>query len=76
MRRNTVRTFKLLVTPGHTTGEVAVDIPEVLGVIASDTVFSGCQTLLCVSSIPQWIESLKRLMGLDANIIIRGHGVV
>ncbi len=69
-------TFELLLTPGHTPGELAVYIPEERVVFASDTVFNGCQTWLYVSDIPQWIESLERLMGLDADIVIPGHGEV
>ncbi len=69
-------TFELLSTPGHTPGELAVYVPEERVVFASDTVFNGCQTWLYVSDIRQWIESLERLMGLDADIVIPGHGDV
>lgn len=69
-------TFELLHTPGHTPGELAVYVPEERVVFASDTVFHGCQTWLYVSDIRQWIESLERLMGLDVDYVIPGHGDV
>jgi cyclase len=69
-------TFELLFTPGHTPGELAVYVPEERVVFASDTLFHGCQTWLYVSNIAQWIESLERLMGLDADIVVPGHGEV
>ncbi len=69
-------TFHVLHTPGHTLGELAVYVPEERVVFASDTVFNGCQTWLYVSDIPAWIASLERLMGLDVDYVIPGHGDV
>ncbi len=69
-------TFEILYTPGHTPGELAVYVPEERVVFTSDTVFHGCQTWLYVSDIRQWIESLERLMGLDVDTIVPGHGAV
>jgi len=69
-------TFELLHTPGHTPGQLAVYIPEERVVFASDTVFNHCQTWLYVSDVAAWIESLERLMGLDVDAIVPGHGNV
>lgn len=69
-------TFEILHTPGHTPGELAVFVPEERVVFASDTLFNHCQTWLYVSDIPQWIASIERLLALDVEKVIPGHGNV
>jgi cyclase len=69
-------TFQLLYTPGHTSGQLSVYIPEEKVLFASDTVFHNCQTWLYASDIAGWITSLERLMELDIDIVIPGHGPV
>ena len=69
-------TIELLHTPGHTPGQFAVFFPEERVVFASDTVFNKCQTWLYVSDLPQWIAALARLMGLEVDFVVPGHGDV
>jgi cyclase len=69
-------TFNLLHTPGHTPGQVAVHVPEERAVFTGDTIFNGCQTWLMSSNVPQWLEALERIRGLDVDIVIPGHGPV
>lgn len=67
-------TVQILHVPGHTQGQLAVYLPEERVLFASDTVFHGCQTWLYASNVDQWITSLERLMKLDVEVIIPGHG--
>lgn len=69
-------TFELLHTPGHTPGQLAVHVPEERVVFTGDTIFSGCQTWLMTSDVPQWLEALERIRTLDVDRIVPGHGPV
>src|SRR5512146_756213 len=69
-------TFRLLHTPGHTPGQVAVHVPEEGAVFTGDTIFSGCQTWLMTSDVEQWLAALERIRGLDVDWIVPGHGPV
>ncbi|HEY8637527.1 MAG TPA: MBL fold metallo-hydrolase [Candidatus Limnocylindrales bacterium] len=70
------RTFRILHTPGHTPGQVAVHVPEDRVVFTGDTVFCECQTWLMTSNIDQWIAALDRIGSLDVDHVIPGHGPV
>jgi cyclase len=67
-------TFRLLHTPGHTAGQIAVHIPEERVLFTGDTLFHQCQTWLMTSDVPGWIASIERLRGLDVDIVVPGHG--
>lgn len=69
-------TFRLLHTPGHTPGQVAVHVPEERAVFTGDTIFHGCQTWLMTSNVDQWLEALERIRELDVDHLIPGHGPV
>jgi cyclase len=69
-------TFECLHTPGHTPGQIAVHVPEERVVFTGDTIFSGCQTWLMTSDVPQWLAALERIRGLDVDWIVPGHGPV
>ncbi len=69
-------TFQLLWTPGHTPGQLAVVVPEERMMFVGDTIFNGCQTWLYTSNVEQWIRSLDRLLEVDVDIVIPGHGPV
>jgi cyclase len=51
-------------------------VPEERVVFTGDTIFSGCQTWLMTSNVPQWIEALERIRTLDVDRIVPGHGPV
>ncbi|MBI9102727.1 MAG: MBL fold metallo-hydrolase [Spirochaetales bacterium] len=70
------KTFQLIHTPGHTPGQLAVVIPEDKIAFVGDTLFHGCQTWLHASNVDQWLESLDKLLDLDVDIIVPGHGPV
>ncbi len=69
-------TFRLLHTPGHTPGQIAVHVPEERVVFTGDTVFSECQTWLYSSDVPTWLDALERIRTIDAAILVPGHGPV
>lgn len=69
-------TFRLLHTPGHTPGQIAVHVPEERAVFTGDTIFHGCQTWLMTSNVDQWLEALERIRQLDVDHLIPGHGPV
>ncbi len=67
-------TFRLIHLPGHAAGVVAVHIPEERVVFASDVVFYREKSYLNDATPYEWIESLKKLAGIDVDIIVPGHG--
>jgi cyclase len=69
-------TFELLHIPGHTPGQLAVHIPQERLLFCGDTIFNHCQTWLYTSNVEQWIRSLERLLDLDVDRIVPGHGPV
>ena len=69
-------TFRLLHTPGHTPGQLAVHVPEERVVFTGDTIFNECQTWLMTSNVEQWLAALDRIKALDADHMVPGHGPV
>ncbi len=69
-------TFNILCTPGHTPGQLAVVVPEERLMFVGDTVFNGCQTWLYTSDIIAWLQSIEKLLEVDVDIIVPGHGPV
>lgn len=69
-------TFRLLHTPGHTPGQLAVHVPEERVVFTGDTIFNECQTWLMTSNVEQWLAALDRIKALDVDHMVPGHGPV
>jgi cyclase len=69
-------TFRLLHTPGHTPGQLAVHVPEERVVFTGDTIFNKCQTWLMTSNVEQWLVALDRIKALDVDLVVPGHGPV
>lgn len=69
-------TFKLINMPGHTPFQVAVYIPEERVVFTSDNVIQGHMPFMFQSLPLDWLDSLKQLEQLDAEVIVPGHGNV
>jgi cyclase len=69
-------TFRLIHTPGHTPGQVAVHVPEERVVFTGDTVFSECQTWLMTSDVDQWVGALETIRALDVDHLVPGHGPI
>jgi cyclase len=69
-------TIRLLHTPGHTPGQIAVHVPSEGVVFTGDTIFSECQTWLMTSDVMQWLDALERIRTLDFQTIVPGHGPI
>ncbi len=69
-------TFQLINFPGHTPYQIAVVIPEERVMFTSDNVFGRVQAWLQQALPYEWLESLKRMQQLDADILVPGHGSI
>ena len=69
-------TFQLINLPGHTPFQVAVHIPEERVVFTSDNVFGKVQAWLHQALPYEWLDSLKRIQELDADVLVPGHGII
>ena len=69
-------TFELIHLPGHTTGEIAVYIPQERVVFTGDNIFYKVQTFLQEALPFEWLESLEKIGNIDADILVPGHGEV
>ncbi len=67
-------TFQLINLPGHTPYQVAVYIPEEKVVFTSDNIFYKVQAFLHQALPYEWLDSLKRLQELEADVLVPGHG--
>ena len=69
-------TFQLINLPGHTPYQVAVFIPEERVVFTSDNVFGKVQAWLQQAVPYEWLDSLKKLQELEADVLVPGHGSI
>ncbi len=69
-------TFRLINVPGHTPFQVAVYIPEERVVFTSDNVFYKVPPFLHQAVPYEWLDSLKRIQELEADVLVPGHGDV
>lgn len=68
--------FELYHTPGHTTSNISVLIPEEGVIFTADLVFVNCQTWLQVGDPFEWLRSLAFVKTLDFEYLVPGHGPV
>lgn len=67
--------FELLhVGPAHTPEDLAVLIPSLRLLYAGDLVFRGRVPYVGAADSRRWIESLDRLLALQVDTIVPGHG--
>jgi len=69
-------TFQLINFPGHTPYQVAVFIPEERVVFTSDNVFGRVGAFLQQAVPYEWVESLKQMQELEADVFVPGHGSI
>lgn len=69
-------TFQLINLPGHTEFQLAVYIPEESVVFTSDNVFGKVQAWLHQALPYEWLESLKKIEGMEAKTLVPGHGQI
>lgn len=67
-------TFELISLPGHASGVIGIYVPEERVIFVSDCVFYQKKSFLHEAMPDQWLESLKRVSEIDADIIVPGHG--
>lgn len=69
-------TFQLIHLPGHTPYEVAVYIPEEKVLFTADNVVYRVQAYLHQAVPYEWLETLKRIQKIEADMLVPGHGNV
>ncbi len=63
-------------SPAHTTGDVAIWLPEEGVLFAGDLVFNGGTPFVLMGSVAGSLEALGRLRALGASTVVPGHGAV
>ena len=61
-------------TPGHTSGQSSVYIPERKVIFTGDNIFHSVQTFLQDALPYDWLLSLEQLETMDVEVIVPGHG--
>ena len=67
-------TFHCLHLPGHTAPQTAVHVPEEGVVFTGDNVFCRSKTFIQEADPWDWLATLRRIEGLDVEVIVPGHG--
>lgn len=64
----------LYVGPAHTPGDAIVHLPRRRIVFTGDVLFRLCTPIGWEGTFAQWIAALDRLIALDPQVIVPGHG--
>ena len=62
------------VGPGHTEGDAIVFVPSEGVIYAGDIFFAGATPVMWSGPVEQLVSGLKRLLTLNAEVIVPGHG--
>src|ERR1700754_937452 len=62
--------------PAHTGGDAVVHVPSQRVVFSGDVLFSGVHPVVWDGSVGGWIEACERLLALDVDAIVPGHGPI
>jgi cyclase len=62
------------VGPAHTKGDVLIYLPRERIVFAGDIVFIGMHPIMWEGPVDCWIDACDRLLGLDVDVVVPGHG--
>jgi cyclase len=68
--------FRLFHLPGHSPFQAAVYVPEERVIVTSDNVVNGTPPFMHQALPYEWLESLKQMQQLDADVLVPGHGDV
>ncbi len=74
LRVRGVEIVALEVGPGHTDGDALVYVPRDRVVYAGDLLFVGSTPVMWSGPCETWVAGLKRLLALDAEVVVPGHG--
>jgi cyclase len=69
-----LRVDLLYVGPAHTAGDVVVHVPEHGVLFTGDVLFHRCTPLGWDGTFAQWDAALGRLIALDPETVVAGHG--
>ncbi len=64
------------VGPAHTAGDVLVHIPDSRTVFTGDVLFIESTPIMWAGPVSNWIEACDRIIAMDAEVIIPGHGPI
>jgi cyclase len=64
------------VGPAHTPGDLIVHVPDANVVFAADVLFTGVTPVMWAGPTARWIAALDRIVGLDPQIVVPGHGPI
>ncbi len=71
------RKLRLLeVGPAHTPGDLIIHVPDAGVVYAGDILFVGSTPVMWAGPVINWINAIERLLVLDADTFVPGHGPV
>jgi glyoxylase-like metal-dependent hydrolase (beta-lactamase superfamily II) len=66
----------LLPGPGHTAGDIMVYLPREKILFTGDIAFFKATPATFAASIGPWLKTIDRIMAMDVDIIVPGHGPV
>jgi cyclase len=66
----------LEVGPMHTRGDILVYVPDAKTLYAGDALFVGVTPVLWAGPIERWIAALDRILQMDVDCIVPGHGAI
>ena len=64
------------VGPAHTEGDIIAYVPDARVVFAGDVLFVGHHPLIWAGSITDAINACERILALDVDVIVPGHGPI
>jgi cyclase len=70
------RVSLLEVGPAHTKGDVLVHLPRERVVFTGDILFINSHPVMWEGPVENWIAACDRLLALDADVIVPGHGPI
>ena len=64
------------VGPAHTPGDLFIHVPDAGVVYTGDILFVGATPVMWAGPVVNWINAIDRLLALDADTYVPGHGPV
>ena len=62
------------VGPAHTRGDVIIHVPEARAIFTGDILFIDGTPIMWEGPIANWIDACEKIVALDPEIIVPGHG--